>query len=194
MTRAMGSRVAVSAAAHLACEGITGLRVEGFGPSVDARCRELSRELTDVGSAEVREGEGSQAFWRRVRALDMLPIAGHELWRVSLPPAKGWILTDALQAAGARCIADWAGGLIWAALPDAVADSRETLIQDLSATQGGYAALVRASSTKRRASHGAPKRDAPGSDLGLQALQSHIKRAFDPLGILNPGLQLGAVS
>jgi glycolate oxidase FAD binding subunit len=122
----------------------------------------------------------------------MLPIAGHELWRVSLPPATGWILTDALEAAGARCIADWAGGLIWAALPDAVADSRETLIHELSSAQGGYATLVRASSGKRRASHGAPRRGA-GSDVGLQALQSRIKMAFDPLGILNPGLQLGAV-
>jgi glycolate oxidase FAD binding subunit len=197
MTRAMASRVAVSAAAHLACEGITSLRLEGFGPSVDARCRELSRELQDVGSAEVLEGEGSQAFWRRLQALEMLPIAGHELWRVSLPPAKGWILTDALEAAGARCIADWAGGLIWAALPDAVADSRETVIQELSSTQGGYATLVRASAGKRRASHGAPSHgaprgDAPGRDAGLHGLQSRIKRAFDPLGILNPGLQLGA--
>jgi glycolate oxidase FAD binding subunit len=117
---------------------------------------------------------------------------------VSLPPAMGWILTAALEAAGARCIADWAGGLIWAALPDAVADSRGTLIQELSSAQGGYATLVRASGGKRRASRDTPGRDTQGratpeSDA-LRGLQSRIKAAFDPLGILNPGLQLGAVS
>src|SRR5271170_537914 len=37
MTKAMASRVAVSAAAHLPAGESTGLRIEGFGPSVDAR-------------------------------------------------------------------------------------------------------------------------------------------------------------
>jgi len=37
LTLAVGSRAAVSAAAHLCSEAITGLRIEGFGPSVESR-------------------------------------------------------------------------------------------------------------------------------------------------------------
>jgi glycolate oxidase FAD binding subunit len=184
MTRAMGSRAAVSSAAHLCGEGITGLRVEGFGPSVDSRCRELSRSLGDAGRTEVIEAEESREFWRRLRALEMLPTAAHVLWRISLPPAAAWKLTDALTGAGARCVADWAGGLVWAALPEGAASIRE-----LAAAHAGHAVLVRAPRDQRRASGGAT---ASAGDEALRQLQSRVKSAFDPLGILNPGLIPGA--
>jgi glycolate oxidase FAD binding subunit len=180
MTRAMGSRAAVSAAAHLCCEGLTGLRIEGFGPSVDSRCLELARALGDAGQPTLLEAEASRAFWQRLRALEMLPTAAHVLWRISLPPAAAWKLTDALQAAGARCVADWAGGLVWAALPQDGAAS----IPDLAAIHAGHAVLVRAPRERYRG--------ATASDDALRQLQARVKSAFDPLGILNPGLRPGA--
>jgi glycolate oxidase FAD binding subunit len=194
MTRAMASRAAVSSAAHLCCEGITGLRIEGFGPSVDSRCLELSRGFGDAGTPKVIEAEESRAFWRRLRALEMLPTAAHALWRISLPPAAAWKLTGALEAAGARCVADWAGGLVWAALPEAAAetDVGKYSIPELAAAHAGHAVLVRAPPQKRRASGLAVASGGGASDEALRQLQSRVKSAFDPLGILNPGLIPGA--
>jgi glycolate oxidase FAD binding subunit len=193
MTRAMASRAAVSSAAHLCSEGITGLRIEGFGPSVDSRCLELARAFGDAGKPEVIEADESRAFWQRLRALQMLPTAAHVLWRISLPPAAAWKLTDALKAAGARCVADWAGGLVWAALPQ-----RQTGVGDdstfaLAAAHGGHAVLVRAPREQRRANGRAVgSGGGTASDEALRQLQSRVKSAFDPLGILNPGLIPGA--
>jgi glycolate oxidase FAD binding subunit len=188
MTRAFGSRAAVSSAAHLCCEGITGLRVEGFGPSVDSRCLELSRTLADAGGTEIIEAEESRAFWRRLRALEMLPAVAHVLWRITLPPAAAWKLTDALTTAGAHCIADWAGGLVWAALPEAPNDvethAGAISIPKLAAAHAGHAILVRA---RAAASAG-----ATAGDEALRQLQLRVKAAFDPLAILNPGLIPGA--
>jgi glycolate oxidase FAD binding subunit len=181
LTLAVGSRAAVSAAAHLCNEAITGLRIEGFGPSVESRCLELARSLGDAGPVELLEIEESRAFWQRLRALDMLPIAAHVLWRISLPPATAWKLTDALKQAGARCVADWAGGLVWAALPET--QRSEGSVQKLAAEHSGHAALVRSALASSRAS---------ASDAALHRLQSRVKSAFDPLGILNPGLNPGA--
>ena len=70
MSAALALPAAVSAAAHLpssraaASYATTALRLEGFGPSVDARCRELLRALAPLGAGEVVTGEESRAFWR----------------------------------------------------------------------------------------------------------------------------------
>jgi glycolate oxidase FAD binding subunit len=191
MTRAMASRAAVSSAAHLCSERITGLRIEGFGPSVDSRCLELSRAFGDAGKPELIEAEESRAFWRRLRALQMLPTAAQLLWRISLPPAAAWKLTDALQAAGARCVADWAGGLVWAASPQSKTGVGDDSTSALAAAHGGRAVLVRAPRDTHRAS-GPALGSGGSSDEALRQLQSRVKSAFDPLGILNPGLMPGA--
>ena len=193
MTRAMASRAAVSSAAHLCSDGIVGLRIEGFGPSVDSRCLELSRAFGDAGTPKTIEAEESQAFWRRLRALEMLPTAAHVLWRISLPPAAAWKLTDALKAAGAHCVADWAGGLVWAALPEREAGVTDDSTFTLAAAHGGHAVLVRAPREKRGSGGLAVgSGGAAASDEALRQLQSRVKSAFDPLGILNPGLIPGA--
>jgi glycolate oxidase FAD binding subunit len=189
MTKAVQSRVAVSAAAHLPAEAITALRIEGFGPSMQVRCRELSRELEDLCPAEAIEEEQSRAFWSRMRTLGMLPVAGHDLWRIALPPAAGWKLIAALGAAGATCAADWAGGLIWAAVPkDSVDAAGEPPVREQAQTHGGYAMLIRAPAATRLR----PASSARAHETGLRQLQMRVKSAFDPLGILNPGLDLGA--
>lgn len=186
MTKALGSRMSVSAAAYLRTDAITGLRIEGFGPSVEVRCLELARAFEDFCPAELIEAEQSKAFWSSLRVLDMLPVAEHVLWRISLPPAAGWKLAVALGAAGARCATDWAGGLVWAALPERSADAGGTVIHEQARAHGGHAALIRAPAARRQSLSNAGARDP-----GLQRLKSRVKSAFDPLGILNPGLDLG---
>jgi hypothetical protein len=125
-----------------------------------------------------------------MRSLEMLPVVGHYLWRISLPPAAGWKLMVALGAAGANCAADWAGGLIWAAFPLGSVDAAgDTLVHEQAQTHGGYATLIRAPAAATRCR---PVSSAGARDSGLRQLQARVKSAFDPLGILNLGLDLGA--
>ncbi len=81
----------------------------------------------------------------------------------------------------AQCFFDWAGGLVWAALPpsdDAGADA----IRRAARATGGHATLVRAPAATRAAvdvfepQHGA-----------LAGVSKRVKESFDPKGVLNPG-------
>ncbi len=99
----MAMPAAVSAAAHLPLpHPVTALRLEGFGPSVEVRCRELLRTLEPIGESYVITADESSAFWRDVRTLDTLPRAGHVLWRISVPPASGWRVPSLLAAHDAK--------------------------------------------------------------------------------------------
>lgn len=183
MTRAMALPAAVSAAAHVHSSGaVTGLRLEGFGPSVEARCGDLKRALGESCSVELLEAEQSRAFWDALRSPDHLPVDGHSLWRISLPPAHAWKVGGALRAMGAYCVYDWAGGLIWAALPDDSAHAGPA-IHDIAAGNGGSASAIRAPVEMRRLRPPA---------TALKELSARVKSAFDPLGLLNPGLDLAA--
>jgi glycolate oxidase FAD binding subunit len=188
MSAAMAMPAAVSAAAHLRSpSATTALRVEGFGPSVDVRCRELVRALQPFGECETIEAEESRAFWRGVRSLDALPRAGHVLWRISVPPARGWQVQSLLACEEAQFVSDWAGALVWAAVPEQAALAGGAKICAIARALGGYAMLVRAPLAMRAALSVAADRDH-----GLARLQERVKAAFDPCGILNPGLDIAA--
>ena len=79
---------------------------------------------------------------------------------------------------------DWAGGLIWVAMPFA-AEPDAAAIRGATAVLGalgGHATLVRASAAVRAAIDVfAPEEPA------LQALTKRVKESFDPKGVLNPG-------
>src|ERR1019366_635223 len=161
MSAALALPAAVSAAAHLpssrataASCATTALRLEGFGPSVDARCGELLRALAPMGAGEAVMAEESSAFWRGMRTLDVLPGEGHVLWRISVPPAQGWRVGELLASSDAQYVYDWAGGLGWAAVPEtapreggAEADGAHAIgtgIRAFARSLGGHAVLVRA--------------------------------------------------
>ncbi len=89
MGEALASAHDVSAAAHLpaalaarsavpyvadAGMSITALRVEGIGPSVEARCRDLRSMLSPLGDDEELHRMYSRPFWQEVR--DATPFAG----------------------------------------------------------------------------------------------------------------------
>ncbi len=188
MNRAMATTASVSAAAHLhAPNPTTALRVEGFGPSVEVRCGELLRVLQPAGACETIEADESTAFWRSVSTLDALPVAGHVLWRISVPPARGGQVPSQLACEEARYVSDWGGALVWAALPESIAVASGAQIRAVARSLGGYATLIRAPLTMRAAlAAGA------GRDPGVTRLQERVKAAFDPCGILNPGLDPAA--
>ncbi len=174
MAAAMGSPAEVSAAAHLPEEGLTALRLEGFAPSVAARLAML-RSL--LGGGDVIAQAESRALWQRIR--EAAPFANEDfLWRASVAPSAGPVLGEALSALGGRHFYDWAGGLVWAALPRSTDQSD---VRRIAGKLGGQAMLMRAPDAMRRR---LPAMHPPGPEIA--ALTRRIKAAFDPAAILDP--------
>ena len=102
------------------------------------------------------------------------------LWRVSTTPARGAEFAEKLPP-GAQLYYDWAGGLIWIALPPSHSAGAAT-IRRAAASTGGHATLIRASAATRAAVDVfEPQRGA------LAAVTRRVKESFDPKGVLNPG-------
>ena len=211
MSAAMATPAAVSAAAHVCSpQALTALRLEGFGPSVDARRAELLRVLKPAGASEAIEAEASRTFWRSVSTQDSLPRADHVLWRISVPPARGWQVRSLLAADGVDYLYDWAGALVWAAVPEGAAHADGARLRVIARSLGGHALLIRAPQALREALATATAGATAGATVtagvsasqgghggqgdhgGLQRLHQRLKAAFDPRGILNPGLDLMA--
>jgi glycolate oxidase FAD binding subunit len=180
MARAMGSQADVAAAAHIPAgvagtAALTGLRLEGFGPSVAAR----SAMLSALGGPDCRifpANEPSAAtFWQSIR--DLTPLASCEmLWRIHVPPSRGCAVVAA-AATGEKWLFDWAGGLVWLGT-----DRDAQQVRTAAAAAGGHATLIRAPADLRArvcALH------PPAS--GVAALEARVRRAFDPAGIFETG-------
>jgi glycolate oxidase FAD binding subunit len=196
MSAAMASSCDVSAAAHLPrkmvmhIEGVylsqaaTALRLEGVTPSVRHRVDALMALLKSAGRLEQISGDESTKLWRGVR--DATPFAASAassdwpLWRVSTTPARGAEFAGKLPG-DAQFFFDWAGGLVWAALPpsdDAGADA----IRRAARATGGHATLIRAAAAVRAAvGVFEPQRGT------LAGVSKRVKESFDPKGVLNPG-------
>jgi glycolate oxidase FAD binding subunit len=199
MAAAMGSYGDVSAAAHLpkaaaariaesasAAAAVTAFRLEGVAPSVAQRKGILQTLLSPFGALGVMSEEASRTFWRAVR--DVAPFAARgpagarDLWRISTEPMHGADVGRTLaEQADAELLYDWAGGLVWAALP-AADDARAPLVRATVAAAGGHATLIRAPAAVRAAVDVfTPEPPA------LAALTKRVRESFDPQGVLNAG-------
>ena len=201
MAAAMGSSCDVSAAAHLAdhvasyfdglpnAEAATALRLEGVAPSVKHRKEVLAALMKPFGKVALLDEKESRALWRSVRQVK--PFASEAsrqrpLWRISTAPARGHEVAAAITPA-AQMFYDWAGGLIWVAMP--YGDEPDAAsIREAVASVGGHATLVRASASVR-ASADVFQPQEPA----LAALSKRVKDAFDPKGVLNPGRMAAGV-
>jgi glycolate oxidase FAD binding subunit len=208
MAAALNSPHEVSGAAHLprkvaarsavayvrgAGEAVTALRVEGFGPSVEARCKALREVLAGTaprGIEELHTMNGAK-LWREIRDVaPLLPdaaasVAARDLWRLSVPPASGAPLMASLVFgegfANDGYFYDWGGGQIWLAAPPANPTATATMLRNLVAASGGHATLIRASQeTRQTVPPFHPEQPA------VTALARRLKDAFDPRGVLNP--------
>lgn len=194
MSAALASPLEVSAAAWLpaavaARSGLDGdadavvLRLESFAAFLPERARKLARHLARFGPTATLDTEASRALWREVR--DVTPLAepaARSVWRLSVAPAAGPALLDALrEATGGEGFADWAGGLLWLAVPGDVARGGATIRSRLRAV-GGYATLVRAPVEARREVPVFEPQAAP-----IMALTERLKASCDPARRLNPG-------
>ena len=200
---ALGSAHEVSGAAHMPAEvaarsavsyvsgagaAATAVRVEGFPASVEARCAALRELLGRFGAVEELHSKNSATLWREIR--DVRPFAGEDgpLWRLSVPPASGATVAARLaEAADARALFDWGGGLVWLAVGGAP-DAGEAAVRAAASALGGHATLVRADAPTRAA-----RAVFQPQAAGLAALTARIKRAFDPTGVLNPGRMYAGV-
>ena len=195
----------VSAAAHLpaalaarsavsylkeAGASVSAVRIEGFGPSVEARCLALCDILGAFGPVEELHSKNSSTLWREVR--DAGPFAADpapQIWRLSVTPDKGASVVAHIAGAvpGAEAFYDWGGGLVWLALP-ARDDANAGAVRGALGEAGGHALLVRASEKVRRTV--AVFQPQPAA---LAALSARLKRGFDPDGVLNPGRMVEGV-
>jgi len=195
MAAAMGSAFDVSAAAHLPdhvaswfrglpnTEAATALRLEGFAPSVVHRKEALTALLRPFGPVAILEAAESQALWRDVREVKPFAVdAARErpLWRISTAPARGHEIASLITPA-AQMFYDWAGGLIWVAMP-IPGEPDAASIRGAVAETGGHATLIRAPASVRAAVD-VFEAETPG----VAALSKRMKEGFDPKGVLNPG-------
>jgi glycolate oxidase FAD binding subunit len=199
MAAALGSFADVSAAAHLpasvarrvpeaaaANHAATAFRLEGVAPSVVHRKAVLETLLAPFGRLSGLGEAASRALWRAIR--DVLPFAAdgpsgeRYVWRVSTAPLRGAEIGRALaEKAGAEILYDWAGGLVWAAVPQ-TDDAAASLVRATVAAAGGHATLIRAPAAVR-AAVAVFEPQAPA----LAALTKRVREGFDPRGVLNPG-------
>ena len=192
LSAALGSPFDVSGAAHLpkgdGGSPTTLIRVEGLAKSVDYRTGRLKELIAQKlgNGAEIAVEQGSDkatAPWRDVR--DVSTFAGREgaVWRISVKPTDGPRIADVIRDAGeAEFIFDWGGGLVWALVPDH-GDACAALIRNTVGAMGGHATLMRASKETR------DRVEAFQPDLPrVGQISEMIRRQFDPMNILNPGL------
>ena len=176
---------------------VAAIRVEGPGPSVEYRCAKLREQLSAFGATEELHGHNSGAFWREVR--DVAPFAepgdARIVWKISVPPQSGAGVASALsETLKAEAYLDWAGGLVWLAVPanqfseGQSVDGAHEAVRNAIAACGGHATIIRADADIRaRVPVFQPQ--APG----LHALSRRLKESFDPLGILNVGRMTAGV-
>jgi glycolate oxidase FAD binding subunit len=195
MAAAMGSPYDVSGAAHLPdhvaswfeglpkAEATTALRLEGHAPSVAHRKETLSALMKPFGQVTLLGEQDSAALWRSVRTVKPFAAAAtreRPLWRISVAPASGHELLATITPA-AQMFYDWAGGLVWVAMPFAE-EPDAAAVRGAIAQLDGHAMLVRAPVSVRAVLDVFQPEPA-----GLAALSKRVKEGFDPKGVLNPG-------
>jgi glycolate oxidase FAD binding subunit len=199
MAAAMGSFADVSGASHLpaavaeripeiasAQAAVTAFRLEGVAPSVAQRKTVLESLLAPFGSLGTLDEATSRALWRAIR--DVAPFAAdgpsgkRDVWRISTVPTRGSAVGDTLAgSADSELLYDWAGGLIWAAMP-AADNANAPLVHSAVVANGGHATLIRAPvAVRAKVDVFTPEEPA------LAALSKRVRSGFDPRGVLNAG-------
>ena len=194
---AMGTPFEVSGTVHMHAElaerlsdqeianagaSVTAIRVENFPASARYRSSRLKQMLQAYAPALELDTLRSRAFWDEIRTLKMFQKSDRPLWRISTVSSTAAKLVHNLaRKIDVRVLYDWSGGLIWLETPP-ISDAGSVEIRRNLAEIGGHATLIRAEAPARAAIDVFQPLDKP-----VMALTASLKRAFDPVGILNPG-------
>ena len=204
MSEAMGTPYEVSGTVHLhhslvsrlsdpeiasANMALTALRLEGAPQSVAYRMGKLRRELSPFGETYALDHQKSRSFWADIRSLAFLSANfDRPLWRITVAPSKTAQIVRALSAFFDLSAAyEWSGGLIWLETPP----SSEASVTELRRVLAEFEAdsmLMRAPRSVRSSIevfHPLP--------LTKMKVVQAIKKAFDPVGVLNPGRMYAGV-
>ena len=148
------------------------VRLRGAQAAVEAACVRMLKDKT----GHRMDAQVAAADWRAC-ADHRLPIFAQApedqwLWRVSVPPTTGVMLSEFPQ------LIEWHGGLRWVWAPQAAART----IREAATKAHGSATMFR-----RQAEGGMQAPALQPLTPPLDQLHRHIKAAFDPAGIFNPG-------
>ena len=139
--------------------------------------------MKSFGAVSTVDERNSRALWhgiRNVKPFALDTALARPLWRISVAPSRGHQIAAAITPA-AQMFYDWAGGLIWVAMPFA-GEPDAVAIRRAVTSVGGHATLIRAPATVR-ATIDVFTPEEPAS----LALAKRVKESFDPKGVLNPG-------
>ncbi|NHO32148.1 FAD-binding protein [Acetobacter sp. LMG 1636] len=160
-------------------------RIEGMEEGVAEHVAELTRRMARPVAATL-DDKDSAALWASIRELDPLNATPDDLiWRVNLPVSQAKSFIDAAGQGGglSRYFTDWGGAEIFCATkPETATDAGVTRLRALAKASSGHATLVRAPDALRR-SQGA----FPPASAAVAALSARVRKAFDPMGLFNPG-------
>jgi glycolate oxidase FAD binding subunit len=203
MCQALGSPFEVTGTVHLqaslarrlwhaglraAGQSITALRLENFESFIGYRAGRLKDLLKPFGDIQVLENDSSIAFWDELRQLSILQNSSAPLWRISTAAKLGpKVVSDMRRYMSVDAMYDWSGGLIWAEVPPS-ADAGSTDIRRVMAVHGGHATLMRADPQVR-----ASVEVFQPAEAAVARINTRLKAAFDPAGILNPGRMYAAL-
>ncbi|HKI74947.1 MAG TPA: FAD-binding protein [Pseudomonadales bacterium] len=186
MAAAMATPYEVTSSAYIPKTGtrtssLTLFRLEGFLKSCRYRFARLVEHLRLCAPALEIEGHEEELIWTRVRDCHDLAEAGNtHVLRVHTAPSRAGSIIKIATTNGIDFQIDWAGGLIW--LGSGNGEKIEQ-VKSAIANAGGHPIHVRGDARKRLL----PAHPA------IQVLGARIKTAFDPAGILNPGVLEGHV-
>ncbi|WP_347266640.1 FAD-binding protein [Paracoccus sp. (in: a-proteobacteria)] len=152
--------------------GSAWLRIEGIGPQLAYRRERLSA-LMHPHEVEFLDAPATQALWQGLRDLGIFAGSEAPLWRLLVKPTEAPGVVQALETLGGRTLLDWGGGLVWYAGPGTAAQLR---------------GIARHATLIRRAGLAGPA--FPPEAPAVARLSDGLRRAFDPAGILNPGLMV----
>ena len=200
---AMGTPFEVSGTVHMHAElaerlsdqeianagaSVTAIRVENFPASARYRSSRLKQMLQAYAPALELDTLRSRAFWDEIKTLKMFQKSDRPLWRIStVPTAAAKLVHNLARKIDVRVLYDWSGGLVWLETPP-ISDAGAVEIRRNLAEIGGHATLIRAEAPARAAIDVFQPLDKP-----VMALTASLKRAFDPVGILNPGRMYPAI-
>jgi len=191
MCQGLGSSAGLSGAAWVpgtnGGDSLTCLRLEGFGPSVEARRQRLMNMLAGREAA-VWPAHTSKAWWRELR--DVAPLAGLEdraVWKVSLPATQAPAFLQKLKTLGEhQVVLDWGGALIWVSLP-CDDDAHAVNLRSLLPPDAFAMLMVAPPAIRARQPVFQPR------PVAQMAVEDRVRRSFDPDGLLNPGRMAPAV-
>lgn len=170
MACALGSNLEVSAAAYLQ-NGDLLLRIAGFAPSVEARCRVLPTVMKGHGELLLAPEDEVAHGWHQ--AMTGQGLSGDVCWQVHLPPRHAHDLIESLSPLDIAWAMDWGGGRVWI-----ITGSVKEEVRVAASRFGGEARLVRAPAEMRASIPAFQPRQQ-----GVMMLEHRVRQAFDPFGV-----------